>query len=91
MIRLNKLPDVPELSRKGSLREMEAGDVKQVAALYTRFMERYGMVPVMTEEDVKHQFLSGLGRGDRPPGVWKGRREGQVVWAYVVEVGYILF
>ncbi|KIJ41286.1 hypothetical protein M422DRAFT_255796 [Sphaerobolus stellatus SS14] len=86
MIRLNKLPTVPDLSRNNAgLREMEEGDVKQVLSLYTRYMQRFKMVPVMTESDVRHQFLSGMGKGQRPPGVWKGRREQQVVWTYVVE------
>ena len=47
-------------------------------------MERFDMVPLFEEEDVRHQFLSGRGTGEREAST--GRRLGQVVWAYVVEV-----
>ncbi|KAI0647303.1 N-myristoyl transferase [Trametes meyenii] len=84
MIRLHKLPDRPRLLEHG-LREMEERDVPQVADLFTRYMRRFDMFPVMDEAEVRHQFLSGLGEG--PPGKdsWKNKREGQVVWTYVVE------
>jgi len=84
MIRSNKLPAVPHLASAG-LREMEDGDIAQVGELYTRYMQRFGMAPVMTLDEIRHQFLSGKGKGERPPGMWKGRRDGQVIWAYVVE------
>jgi glycylpeptide N-tetradecanoyltransferase len=90
MIRQNKVADVPALSRGGGLREMTEADVPAVTDLYERYMKRFGMVPEMTEADVQYQFLSGKGKGDRRPGQWKGRREGQVVWAYVVEVWVFL-
>ncbi|KAI5121671.1 hypothetical protein M0805_002747 [Coniferiporia weirii] len=83
MMRLHKLPSVPRLASAG-LREMEEKDVPQVAELYTRYMERFTMSPVMTLEELRHQFLSGLGAGPGPKD-WQGRREGQVVWSYVVE------
>lgn len=86
MIRLNKLPSTPQLLEKG-LREMEERDVEQVSSLFTRYMMRFGMAPEMTLPEVKHQFLSG--RGDLSKHLesgWKGRREGQVVWTFVVEV-----
>ena len=85
MIRLHKLPDRPRLLDQG-LREMEERDVPQVADLFSRYMERFGMVPVMNEDEVRHQFLSGLGEGPRGGNTWKIKREGQVVWTYVVEV-----
>ncbi|KAK7467241.1 glycylpeptide N-tetradecanoyltransferase [Stygiomarasmius scandens] len=81
MIRLNQLSEKTSLP---GLREMEEKDAEQVAALYSKFMERYDMIPLMTVEEVKHQFTSGKGTGkigDAGP----GRREGQVTWAYVVE------
>ena len=65
------------------LREMDEKDVPEVTALWGKYMARFSMAPVMTEDDVRHYFLSGRGRGE----VQKGRREGQVVWSYVVEVG----
>ncbi|KAF5373810.1 hypothetical protein D9758_000641 [Tetrapyrgos nigripes] len=81
MIRLNQVND--KLTLPG-LREMEEKDIKQVAALFSKFMERYDMIPIMTLDEVKHQFLSGNGTGTRGDG-GPGRREGQVTWAYVVE------
>ncbi|KAJ7097834.1 N-myristoyl transferase [Mycena belliarum] len=80
MIRANRLPDTPTLA----IRPMEEKDVASLADLYTRYMQRFDMVPVMNLEDVRHQFLSGQGTGtigeER-----EGRRVGQVTWTYVVE------
>ena len=77
-----KLPSTPHLAASG-LREMEECDVDQVTDLYKRYMDRFDMSPLMTTEEVRHNFLSGKGTGeiDVP-----GRREGQVLWVYVVEV-----
>jgi hypothetical protein len=61
---------------------MEDHDVPRVHALWERYMKRFGMVPVMDQDDIRHHLLSGCGEGP----VKKGRREGQVVWSYVVEV-----
>jgi glycylpeptide N-tetradecanoyltransferase len=63
---------------------MEERDVSAVTELYRRYMERFDMVPLLEEEDVRHQFLSGRGIGEREAST--GRRPGQVVWTYVVEV-----
>jgi glycylpeptide N-tetradecanoyltransferase len=82
MIRIFKVPSTVQLGK--SLREMEEKDVPEVANLYTRFMERYDMAPIMTEDEVRHQFLSG--KGTREKSKDDSRREGQVVWTYVVEV-----
>ncbi|KAI8989663.1 N-myristoyl transferase [Trametes punicea] len=84
MTRLHKVPERPRLLDQG-LREMEDRDVQQVADLFSRYMQRFEMVPIMSEDEVRHQFLSGLGEGPRGPDSWKQRREGQVVWTYVVE------
>lgn len=83
-MRLNKLPAIPHLAGAG-LREMSERDIPQVAALYTRYMERFTMAPIMDLDELKHMFLSGVGEGPAPKD-WAGRREKQVVWAYVVEV-----
>ena len=83
MIRQFKVPSTPALSRSG-LREMEERDVSAVAELFRRYMERFDMIPLLEEEDIMHQFLSGRGRGEKE--VPTGRRSGQVVWTYVVEV-----
>ena len=83
MIRHFKLPSTPALLRAG-LREMEERDVSAVTELYRRYMERFDMVPIFEEEDIRHQFLSGRGSGEKEAPT--GRRSGQVVWTYVVEV-----
>ncbi|KAJ7774485.1 N-myristoyl transferase [Mycena maculata] len=81
MIRMNKLPDATTLK----LRPMEEKDVVSVADLFTKYMRRFDMVPVMSLDDVRHQFLSGQGTGKIGDG-GEGRRVGQVTWTYVVEV-----
>ncbi|THH10777.1 hypothetical protein EW145_g1082 [Phellinidium pouzarii] len=83
MIRRHKLPTTPHFANAG-LREMEEKDIPQVAELYTRYMKRFTMSPIMTLEEMHHQFLSGLGVGPAPKD-WQGRRERQVVWSYVLE------
>lgn len=88
MIRVHKVPEVPLLAKKG-LREMEEADVEEVSELYLRYMKRFDMAPVMSKEELQHQFLSGRGTGQRKA-AWKGRRQGQVVWTYVVEVSWAL-
>ena len=91
MIRLNKLPETPHLAQPGyGLREMEDRDIPQVAELYTRYMERFTMCPILTLEEARHQFLSGKGEGPAPED-WTGRREKQVVWSYVVEVSFVSY
>lgn len=82
MIRVFKLPSTTHLG--DSLREIEEKDVPAVAALYTRYMQRYDMAPTMTEDEIRHQFLSGKGTGEKRQD--DSRREGQIVWTYVVEV-----
>ncbi|KAK7020539.1 Glycylpeptide N-tetradecanoyltransferase [Favolaschia claudopus] len=80
MIRVNKVPDTPTLN----IRPMEERDVVPVADLFSKYMRRFDMVPVMSLEDVHHQFLSGQGTGKIGDG-GQGRRVGQVTWTYVVE------
>lgn len=81
MLRLYKTAAQPQLS---GLREMEDRDVSGVADLFTRYMQRFTMGPVMTLDEIRHQFLSGRGRIDEPSEHY--RRPDQVVWTYVVEV-----
>jgi len=78
MIRQHKAPDEIVLS---GVREMEERDVPEVMELYQRYMKRFDMSPVMTKEEIQHQFLSGRGTGESVG--WS--RQGQVVWSYVVE------
>lgn len=77
-----KLPPTPHFAASG-LREMEERDVEQVTDLYRRYMDRFDMSPLMTAEEVRHNFLSGKGIGETHE---PGRRDGQVLWVYVVEV-----
>lgn len=84
MQRLHKLATAPTLLNSG-LREMRDDDVPQVAELFTRYMHRFQLSPIMDHDEIRHQFLSGLGHGPAPKD-FKGKRERQVVWAYVVEV-----
>jgi len=60
---------------------MEDHDVPQVTKLWERYMARFGMAAVMNETEIRHYLLSGHGEGP----IKKGRRQGQVVWSYVVE------
>ena len=80
---MNKVSDKLKLEKEG-LREMEEKDIPEVTALYASYMKRFGMALQLTEDEVRHQFLSGRGEG---PGSWRKPREGQVIWTYVVEVG----
>jgi len=80
MIRMNKVPDTPTLN----IRPIEEKDVVSVADLFARYMRRFDMVPVMSLEDVRHQFLSGQGTGNIGDG-GEGRKVAQVTWTYVVE------
>jgi len=83
MIRQNKLPAIPALQQNGQgLREMTEADIPGVTDLFTKYMSKYGMFPKMTGDEVKHHFLSGLGTGEKND---MGRRDKQVLWAYVVE------
>ncbi len=52
--------------------------------LYRRYIERFDMVPLFEEEDIRHQFLSWRGTGEREAST--GRRPAQVGWTYVAEV-----
>jgi hypothetical protein len=79
MIRLYKLPSATHLA---GLREMEDKDIEEVADLFSRYSKRFDLAPIMTVEEVRYHFLSGQGTGE----VTSGRRNGQVVWSYVVEV-----
>ncbi|KAJ7172387.1 Myristoyl-CoA:protein N-myristoyltransferase, N-terminal domain-containing protein [Mycena filopes] len=80
MIRINKVPDTPTLN----VRPMEERDVVPLADLFTKYMRRFDMAPIMSLEDVRHQFLSGQGGGNIGDG-GEGRKVGQVTWTYVVE------
>ncbi|KAJ9122827.1 hypothetical protein QFC24_003863 [Naganishia onofrii] len=79
LVRKYALPVQPLLP---GFREMEERDVHGVSELLKGFMKRYEMSQVFgAVEEVRHWFLSARGQGV----VKGGRREGQVVWSYVVE------
>lgn len=79
LILRHKLPAATSL--KG-LREMEEKDIPGVKALWERYVTRFKMHPQFTEDELQHNLLSGRGSGEAVG----GRRNGQVVWSYVVEV-----
>ncbi|KAG6874231.1 hypothetical protein C0995_003777 [Termitomyces sp. Mi166 len=81
MIRVNKVPNTFTVP---GLREMEERDVPQVADLFARYMRRFDLAPLYDLDEVKHQFMSGMGTGAVGDG-GPGRRAGQVTWTYVVE------
>ena len=69
MARTLKLYKLPEAPLTPGVRAMEARDVPAVTRLLARYLERYALAPVMTEDDVAH---------------WLVMRE-RVIYAYVVE------
>jgi glycylpeptide N-tetradecanoyltransferase len=82
MARMIRIFNLPSRTSIVGLREMENKDIPAVQALWQKFMAPFDMVPDVTEEDVRHYLLSGRGEGERKN--W--RRQGQVVWSFVVEV-----
>jgi len=61
---------------------MEEKDIPNVKTLWERYIKRFKMYPEFTEDELRHNLIGGRGRGN----VNGGRRDGQVVWSYVVEV-----
>ncbi|KIJ16792.1 hypothetical protein PAXINDRAFT_131704 [Paxillus involutus ATCC 200175] len=80
MIRIFKTDATPSLP---GLREIEEKHVGEVADLFARYMQRFDMVPIMTVDEIQHQFISGRGDMDQPSDNY--RRPKQVTWTYVVE------
>lgn len=62
------------------LREMEKRDLKQVSRLLRAYLARMDMAPLLSNKDIEHAMFAGRGKDVG------GKREGQVTWAYVVEV-----
>ncbi|KAF8965241.1 N-myristoyl transferase [Flammula alnicola] len=81
MTRVNKPPSATSIP---GLREMEERDVVPATQLFTEYMKRFDMAPLYDVEDIRHQFMSGMGEGEMGSG-GAGRRERQVTWSYVVE------
>lgn len=83
MARYTKHMAVPPEPTLPGWREMREDDVEQVGKLLRRYLERFEVAPIYTDEDIRYWLLSGRGEGEAGA---NGRREKQVVWAYVVEV-----
>ncbi|KAM6500443.1 Myristoyl-CoA:protein N-myristoyltransferase, N-terminal domain containing protein [Amanita muscaria] len=81
MIKVHQLPTATSID---GLREAEERDVPKLHDLFKRYMARFSMAPEYSEEEMHHQLLSGRGTGNLGDG-GTGRREGQVIWTYVVE------
>jgi glycylpeptide N-tetradecanoyltransferase len=62
MIQQAKVPSTLTLARFG-LREMEERDVSAIAELFWRHMKHFNMIPLLEEEDMRHQFPSGRSMG----------------------------
>ena len=75
---------LPSETSTPGFREMCKEDIPQVLDLMKRYMAKFDLEQKFdTEEEIEHWFISGRGTGEYQ----KGRgREGQVAWAYVVEV-----
>ncbi|GAA5861642.1 hypothetical protein JCM8547_000692 [Rhodosporidiobolus lusitaniae] len=72
---------VPTETTIPGLRELEKRDLKQASRLLRAYLARFDMAPLVSNKEVEHALWAGRGRE-----VGKGeKREGQVVWTYVVE------
>lgn len=81
--RLTRSLAVPTEPKLQGFREMREEDVPGVGKLLRRFLKRYDIEQRFeSDEEVRHWFLSGSGRGAQ-------EGQGRVVWAYVVEVGVL--
>ena len=81
LIMKNKVADSKILP---GLREIEDRDLKQVGDLLKAYLARFDIAPVMSEDEIRHNFFSGKGNGSISS--TSGRRADQVTWTYVVEV-----
>lgn len=79
--RLNRMYKCPDKPSVPGLREMVPADGPAVDRLMRRYMGRFDLAHAMSTEETLHGLLKGRGTGEMK----NGRREGQVVWTYVVE------
>lgn len=83
--RLVKQYAIASHPRIPGFREMVKDDIPQVGDLLRRYLTRFDVAQLFTSDaEVEHWFLSGQGREEG------GKRIEQVVWAYVVEVRFLL-
>jgi glycylpeptide N-tetradecanoyltransferase len=78
--RMTSLFRVPNETSLPGMREIEKRDLKQASRLLRAYLARFDMAPLMSNKEVEHMLYAGRGKDVN------GKREGQVVWTYVVEV-----
>jgi len=71
---------VPNETTIPGLREIEKRDLKQASRLLRAYLARFDCAPMLSNKEVEHALWSGRGREEG------GKRKGQIVWTYVVEV-----
>lgn len=67
---------LPSETKTAGLRLMKQEDVAEVKVLLDKYLARFDMAPIFTEEELGHWFLHNGGEKD----------EDRVIWTYVVEV-----
>lgn len=80
--RLKRMYECPTEPALPGFREMVESDVPAVGILLRRFMSRYDLQPILSDEEIRHNFISGRGKGE----MFDGRRDQQVAWSFVAEV-----
>lgn len=71
---------VPTETSIPGLRELEKRDLKQASRLLRAYCARFDVAPLLSNKEIEHALWAGRGKDVG------GKREGQVTWAYVVEV-----
>lgn len=75
---------VPTETTIPGLREIEKRDLKQASRLLRAYLARFDCAPMLSNKEVEHALWSGRGKDEG------GKRKGQVVWTYVVEVSFVI-
>ncbi|KAG0144600.1 hypothetical protein CROQUDRAFT_47084 [Cronartium quercuum f. sp. fusiforme G11] len=79
--RLKRMYECPAEPALPGFREMTESDVPAVGILLRKYMSRYDLQPLLSDEEVRHNFISGRGKGE----LVDGRRDEQVTWSFVAE------
>lgn len=79
--RLKRMYECPTEPLLPGFREMVESDVPTVGILLRRYMSRYDLQPILSDDEIRHNFISGRGKGEPID----GRREEQVAWSFVAE------
>jgi len=85
--RMSSYYRVPQETSLKGLREIEKRDLKQCSRLLRAYLARFDCAPMLSNKEVEHALWTGRGREEESG----GKRKGQVVWTYVVEVRYLRF